>query len=455
MNKFFRLFTLLIVLLTSNMTVKGQTKTLVDNMELDSVPTRFEYVEIDQTLKGDSIYVNSILGDTVWVRKVKHAPSAMYQATVFDGWHTLGDIDFQPSAKNVFGNDYFQWLNDLENSYLFLKKARQSFMTNNPDMVRYNVDMLPKRPENYNQAVEGVAEKIEIAEVAVQKGNVSEMLPPLERLKWLQDFNASVQFSQAYISPNWYQGGNSNLIMLVNALYKVRLNQKFYPKLLFETTIGYKLGVNTVPDDSIHNYSVSEDLFQINSTFGYKAAKRWYYSVNLQFKTQFLNSYNSNSMTLRSAFLSPAELNIGAGMTYDYTNPKGTFSFKASIDPISWQLMACINNKMNATAFDIPEGKKWTNKSGSSLGYNMTWNMTYNIVYTSRLFIFTDYKLFRADWEHKLAFNINRFLTTNIAINMRYDTDTPYTEGAHWKKFQMKEILSFGVAYTFSNTVVR
>lgn len=422
----------------------------------DEQPDSTAVIETVETeyLPSDSVWTTNIDGDSVLVRKVSMIPEGMYQFPVFDGWHSYDSLSLTSKKRDPLFESSFRWVDDLADGFLILNRARREFIVNNPDLVKYNIDILPVRPEDYNMTVGSTAEKIVLQApgVPIKKENVSEVAPEINRLKWLQEFNGAVQFSQAYVSPNWYQGGNNSLIMLVNALYKVKLNQKFYPKLLFETTVGYKLGVNTVPDDSIHNYSISEDLFQVNSTFGYKAAKKWYYTVNLQFKTQFLNSYNTNSTTLRSAFLSPAELNIGAGMTYDYTNTKGTFAFKASIDPISWQLMACVNKKVNGVGFDIPEGKRWTQKSGSSFGYNMTWKINYNITYTSRLFLFTNYSLFQADWEHKLAFNINKYLSTNIYVNMRYDTDTPRIEGSKWSKFQMKEILSFGFSYTIDNT---
>lgn len=446
----------LITVSASNVTAQIISEGVSVEENSDSILIRqwLDAIEPQSIFQPDSVWTEGVNGDSVLTRVVTPIPDGYYVEPVFDGWHLLDTLNLTTKKREPFAQNAFLWIDDISRGTLILNRARQEYIVNNPDKIRYNIEFLPTRPDEYNTTVDAVAERIELKEsiVNVNSSGVAELAPGIDQLRWLQDFNASVQFSQAYISPNWYQGGNNSLIMLVNALYNVKLNQKFYPKLLFETTIGYKLGVNTVPDDSIHNYSVSEDLFQINSTFGYKAAKRWYYSVNLQFKTQFLNSYNSNSTTLRSAFLSPAELNIGAGMTYDYANPKNTFTFKASIDPISWQLKTCTNSRINQTAFDIPEGKKWTNKSGSSMGYVMMWKLSYNIIYNSRLFLFTDYKLFQADWEHKLAFNVNKYLSTNIYINMRYDTDTPTIEGSKWRKFQMKEILSFGFSYTFSNT---
>ena len=38
----------------------------------------------------------------------------------------------------------------------------------------------------------------------------------------------------------------------------------------------------------MHKYNISEDIFQWNMKAGVKAFKKWFYSFNLQFKTQML-----------------------------------------------------------------------------------------------------------------------------------------------------------------------
>ncbi len=286
--------------------------------------------------------------------------------------------------------------------------------------------------------------------VGDRRNEVTSLAPEIDRKIWIQSLAVTAQFSQAYVSPNWYQGGNRSLIMLVNAAYNVKLNQHYYPNLLFETSAGYKLGTNTAPDDTIRSMNISEDLLQINSTFGYKAARRWYYSLNLQFKTQLFNSYPSNSDKLKSAFLSPGELNLGLGMTYNYQNDKKTFDFNATIAPLSWQLSTCISQRINEESYGIRPGRNARCEYGSNAEYKLSWKITYNIKYQSRLFLFSDYSRFQGDWEHTLSFNINRYLSTNIYAHMRYDTSSVRDGG--WSKFQFKEILSFGFAYTFAHT---
>ena len=207
--------------------------------------------------------------------------------------------------------------------------------------------------------------------------------------------------------------------------------------------------MNSAPDDSIHSYNISEDIFQINATMGYKAAKKWYYSANILFKTQLLNSYPTNSTEKRSSFMSPAELNVGLGMTFNHSNEKKTFTFGASISPLSWNMKTVLDNDINPEIYSIDNGRRVKNKFGSSAECTLNWKISHNITYQSRLFLFTDYDYAYADWEHTIDLSINRFLSTRFYAHMRYDTTTPYIDGCSWKKFQFKEIFSFGFTYHF------
>ncbi|MDE6121953.1 MAG: DUF3078 domain-containing protein, partial [Duncaniella dubosii] len=213
----------------------------------------------------------------------------------------------------------------------------------------------------------------------------------------------------------------------------------------------YKLGMNDAPNDSLRNYSISEDLFQFNLLAGYKASKYWYYSTNVSFKTQFLHNYKANTRDLKGAFLSPGELNVGVGMTYNYANSKKTFTLDASISPFSWNMKTCVNHRMDETSYGIKEGRKSVSQYGSNAEAKLLWVIRDNISLRSRVFVFTDYDYAYGDWENTLSFNINRFLSTQIYVHMRYDTSTPDSDDADWRKFQLKEILSFGFAYKFSS----
>ncbi len=344
------------------------------------------------------------------------------------------------------------WVDDRLASAKKFWELRQRYMINHPDQVKYNTLFLPEPPKEYRAVVDPTKYTITIEEISVDKKKAMDDVPDavIQRRNWIKSFAGSVQFSQAYISPNWYQGGNNNLNMLINLLYSVKLNPAFYPNLLFENTIQYKLGLNSAPDDSIRNYSISEDLFQVNSKFGVKAAKRWFYSVTAQFKTQLLHNYESNSRDLTAAILSPGELNVGLGMTYNYAAPSGKFTFDVSISPLSYNLKTLINSKMDPESYGLDPGHKTLSQYGSSAEAKMMVKISREITWNSRLFVFTDYHSAQGDWENTFDFALNRWISTKLYIHLRYDSTTPYTVDTRWHKWQLKEILSFGFSYTYA-----
>lgn len=276
------------------------------------------------------------------------------------------------------------------------------------------------------------------------------ILPEVEVKKknWLHTVGAQLQFSQAYISPNWYQGGNSYLSLLFGFNWNVTLNQVYHPNLLFQSDLNYKLAFTSNPKGSYHRYTISEDNFQYNLNTGLKAAKDWYYSLNLQFKTQLFNNFAQDSSERTSSFLSPGDLNLGLGMSYNHTNKLKTFHYTLTISPLSYNLKTCISDKVNHMTYSIPQDKKTKSEIGSNIEFNMDWKITTNISYKTRLFTFTDYHYFLGDWQNTFNFEINKFLSSQIFVNLRYDGSIE--NYGKWKKFMMKELLSFGLSYTFS-----
>lgn len=372
---------------------------------------------------------------------------------MFDTYHfsrpvtvTPDSLDSTPAADLGPASD---WLTDRLQSMKRLAYARQQFVVNQPLLVRYNIANMTAPPADLRVSVKGGQSRIELKELPVEANKAKEDLSlDKENKHWLHTFNASLHFSQAYVSPNWYQGGNNNVNGIAQIYWNVKLNEKYYPNTLFQMTTQYKLGVNSAPDDSLRNYNISDDLFQFNLNFGYKARSNWYYSTNVQFKTQLLNNYTKNTKDLRAAFMSPGELNVGIGMTYSRKTKR--LEFDASLNPFSYNLKTCFDNRMNETAFGIKEGHSAVSQYGSNAELNFKARLTWNITYQSRLFLFTNYEYLQGDWQNTLSFNINRFLTTQIFWNLRYDTSTERTPDTDWHRFQFKEILSFGLSYSFA-----
>lgn len=410
-------------------------------------------VDNEILLPSDSIEASFLEADTIIpLITPSPLPSIAFMPVVFDRIEYLDTLDIaDPSPLISNGDD--DWLRVEADRFRRYRELKQAYMIHHPEAVRYNINTLPEPPKKYVATVDPQESTITLSEIV----DLVPDAPPvadavaveINRRNWLHDFSAALQFSQAYISPNWYQGGNNNLNMIGNVRWNVKLNNKFHPNVIAEATTQYKLAIASAPQDECHNYTISEDLFQFNGTLGLKARDRWYYSLNGVFKTQFLNSYPTNSYQLQAAFLSPAELNVGLGMTYNYANPKKTLQFDVSIAPISYNMKMSRSHRIPVTNFGIHEGHRSISEIGSSVEAKLKWDIVWNISYQSRLFLFTNYDYLQGDWENTFNFSINRYLSTQLYLHLRYDSSRPEIENSKWRKWQLKEILSFGLQYQF------
>lgn len=360
------------------------------------------------------------------------------------------DVIEREDLPVAFGSATPTWLRRALDNYRFQEDFTYSQMIDDPSLIEYAYWELPTPPrlpeEDYSFL--GYLRRLDLPKAP--KTNRLDVKSTGERINWLHIFNIGLQLSQAYVSDNWYQGGTSYLAFLGNFMWDVQLNSVYHPNMIFQSTLSYKLAINSTPDDQYHNYSVSQDLFQYNLKAGYKAVHNWYYSLTTQFKTQLLHSYPSNSEVRKASFLSPGELNIGLGMTYSKENSAKTLKLSASIAPISYNLKTCIDKQIDVSEFGIKPNHKVLNEIGSNAEINFYARMWTNASYTTRLFLFTDYKAFQGDWENTFNFQFSRFFSTQIYAHLRYDTSIDSSISKGWKKLMLKEILSFGLSYTFS-----
>ena len=341
------------------------------------------------------------------------------------------------------------WLREARRTRNEAQRRRHALAIGDPDLVIYNGDSLPEAPTAVVVKADPSASLLAVEEKSLPTPAVPEDGRASRVHNWLHTFNASLHFTQSYLSGNWYQGGQNNLNVLADVNWDFNLNQTIHPKWLFNNTLHYKLGVSTASGDSLRNYHLSEDLLQFNSQLGYKAVEHWYYSANLQFKTQFFKNYKTNTRELTAAFLSPGELTLGLGMTYNYKDKDEIKVFTLALSPLSYNLKICRDiDNLDPTTFGIDAGRHTKHSFGSSLEGKFTWKITPQIIWTSRLYAFIDYHFAQGDWENTLDFSINKYLNTKIFAHLRYDNSAP--RHADWRYWQFKEILSFGLTYRFA-----
>ena len=75
------------------------------------------------------------------------------------------------------------------------------------------------------------------------------------------------------------------------------------------------------------------------------------------------------------------------------------------------------------------------------------WKFADNISWKTRLYGYTTYKRVEMEWENTLAFQFNKYISTQIFVYPRFDDDRQ-RDPAHGY-FQFKEFISLGFSYSF------
>lgn len=399
------------------------------------------------------------------IRQAHRSTRILFRPKVFSGYQTLlwkpkifQNFEFQPSMPGsatpaTAGYAEFgipDWLKTNIKARRLSEDLEYRQMVYHPESIDYadwDLPVPPRLPEE-DYSFAGFLKRQNLPAINLEEAYIPEI--ELDKRYWLHYFNAALQLSQAYVSTNWYQGGNNYLAFLFNLTWNVDLNTVFKPNLLFQSSFQYKLSINSNPKGSVHKYGTSQDLLQYSLKTGIKAYDHWFYSFNLLFNTQLFNAYEEDTKTMTSAFLSPGTLNLGLGMTYNFQNEKKTFKISASISPLAYNLKTCINKHVDPLQFNIQLGRKTVSEIGSSAEANMEWQLCSNVSWKSRLFLFTNYHYFLGEWENTFNFQINRFLSTQIYLYPRFDSSSEIAPGSKWKHWMFKELLSFGFSYVFS-----
>lgn len=383
-------------------------------------------------------------------------PAVMFLPAVYTGYDRTLPSTAELFAEPVESDTSLpEWLNRTIRSRRFAKKLMQTHAINSPWQVPYNISTMAEPPKKYVAKADPSSAVTIFEEIGAMPGAVTVDNPAalavseVKKQHWLNKFNTLLQFSQAFVSPNWYQGGNNSLNLIADFSYQSNLNTKFHPNLMFENFFQWRTALTSTPDDPFRPYSLTENRFQINTKFGYKAIYNWYYSFQGLLKTPIFCGYKSSSTTRTASFLSPGELNLGVGMTYNLTTKNKKFNLSLSISPLSYNLKTVIDKKIDETAHGLEEGHRTLNSIGSSLEANWDWKICYNVAWKSRVFVFTDYKVYQYDWQNQFAFTINRFLSANLSVDLRYDSSMHKT--TQWYKTQLRELFSLGFTYTLTH----
>lgn len=401
----------------------------------------------------DSIF--EVMDSVGFVPVTRPLPQVLFLPPVYTGYdRTLAGNRIGRMPSHVDGMP--DWLTASMAARKFANELMQHHAVNNLAFVPYNINTMPDPPKKFVASADPNSALVIFREAGPLPGAVQAEKPndiaPVEIAKqhWLNKFGVLLQFSQGYVSPNWYQGGNNSLNLISDFTYQTNLNTKFHPDLMFENFFQWRTALASTPDDPHRAYSLTENRFQINSKFGVKAfrGRKWYYSFNGMLKTPVFNGYRNGTLTRTAAFMAPGEVNVGLGMSYNVTTKNGKFRYSLSISPLSYNLKTYLDRQVRENS----NAPKYKSAYGSNLEMNWEWKMAYNISWKSRIFAFTNYHYAQADWQNQFSFAINRWLSANLNVDMRYDSSTKIKpDWGRWHQVQLREILSLGFSYNISH----
>lgn len=260
---------------------------------------------------------------------------------------------------------------------------------------------------------------------------------------WRKQLNVSLQITQNYSTPNWYQGQSSAFAMLASAKGYINFKNE---KISWENSGEWRSGLSTVNGDSLRMIKVTDDVFRLNSKFGFQVHKHWYISANTEFRTNFWNNYKTNSYNLSTAFLTPIRFTFGVGVDY-----KPVSGLSVNVSPGTYKMvyaLAADKENVNVADFGILEGENILNELGSSVRVDWKWRPLREIEIETLFYFFTNYKRIETELEIDVDFTINRYLSAKVMIHPRYDSTIELPEGKH-TKIQFKELISVGFSHTF------
>jgi len=271
------------------------------------------------------------------------------------------------------------------------------------------------------------------------------VLPP-----WTLFGNSSLGFSQSSLT-NWAKGGQSSLLLLAIGKYNANYSKD---KVKWENGAEFRYGIMNSKTTGLEK---NDDKVEFQSRLGYQAFKKWFYSIESDFKTQMANGYAyPNKVNPISAFMAPGYLTASIGLDY-----KPNKDFSLFLSPITSKSTYIRDTMLiSPLKYGFPPGVKTLWEPGLIIKTNWHLKISDNITYDTKGEFFDNYKdLFQkvsAEWDQTLIMQVNRFINVRVMTMMIYDYNTKFpildASGAvigRKPKLQFEELFTLGLVYKF------
>ena len=262
---------------------------------------------------------------------------------------------------------------------------------------------------------------------------------------WKCKGNASLLFSQSSFS-NWVAGGENNLSGNVGINYDFNYKKK---DITWDNKVQASYGL--IQSKNAPYEKKTDDRFEFNSILGKKAFGDWYYSLFLNFRTQFTRGYLYSKDPVTSVefrtpytnFFSPAYLTAGPGLFW-----KKNENLKVNLAPVTSKLTFVdpAYTLPNEAYFGVKEGQSARYEFGFYASGYYKLNLMTNIMAENTLNLYSNYledaQNVDIDYSLAIVMRINRYLSTNINFQAIYDDNA-------FRGLQTREVFGLGINFGF------
>ncbi len=277
---------------------------------------------------------------------------------------------------------------------------------------------------------------------------------------WVIGGDGHLGFSQTYME-NWEKGGQNAIASLI--VLKGYANYKRADGKIKWDNSGELRNGWVKNGGEIKGLQKNDDKFEITSRFGVSAYKKWYYSSEFNFNTQFFNGYvypKSEHPDPISGFLAPSRLFFKLGMEY-----KPSKDFSLLLSPLTLKnVYVRDTTKFDQTKFGIEANENSFWEPGLNADIYFRKSLKDNITYETKYKMFINYKRpfqkFDVNWENNISVKLNEFINMRFLLHLIYDDDVKYpvfdandVKIGETTKLQVKEYFSIGFTYKINHNV--
>jgi len=265
---------------------------------------------------------------------------------------------------------------------------------------------------------------------------------------WKKKGNITFLFNQSTFN-NWLAGGENNLSGNLGINYDFNYKKNDWT---WDNKILASYGLLQTKNASFEKKT--DDRFEFNSIAGKKAFGEWYYSVFLNFRTQFTKGFiygkdadGLETRTENTNLLSPGYLIFGPGLFW-----KKNDNFKINLAPLTSKLTFVDDfytsdpAYVDGSYFGVDANKTMRYELGFYASTYYKFNLMTNVSMENILNLYTNYledpQNVDMDYSLAIVMRVNKYLSANIAFQTIYDDNA-------FRGFQIRQVFGLGATYGF------